>query len=164
MYTEPPRHKALFCSKEGSPQVKLKLALVGNDAGHTFMFTAPQATGSAEREVFKRELTMMISENRSNSSSTQQQQQQQQQSVAPGTPKNFPVMSRATSVSSGRASSSGPSGASGVPDDLQLRKKVLVKNTELAKLHRELVLSGQITEPEFWEGREVRPNILYESP
>ncbi len=148
--------QALFCSKEGSPQVKLKLALVGNDAGHTFMFTAPQATASAEREVFKRELTMMISENRSNSSA-QQQRVHQQENIVPGTPKNFPGVSRATSVSSGRASSLGPAGA---PDDLQLRKKVLVKNSELAKLHRDLVLSGQITEAEFWEGREVRQNSL----
>ncbi|KLO05745.1 hypothetical protein SCHPADRAFT_910823 [Schizopora paradoxa] len=140
---------SLFCSKEGSPQVKLKLALVGNDAGHTFMFTSPQA--SAEREVFKTELTMMISENRSNSSAQQQKVQQQHDGAANGTPRSFPAVSRATSVSSGRASSLGPSGA---PDDLQLRRKVLVKNADLAKLHRELVLSGQITEAEFWEGRE----------
>lgn len=114
------------------------------------MFTSPQASG--EREVFKTELTMMISENRSNSSA-QQQKVQQQDGVANGTPRSFPAVSRATSVSSGRASSLGPSGA---PDDLQLRRKVLVKNADLAKLHRELVLSGQITEAEFWEGREVR--------
>jgi transcription initiation factor TFIIH subunit 1 len=33
---------------------------------------------------------------------------------------------------------------------------VLVKNPQLAALHYELVQSGQITDEEFWEGREVR--------
>jgi transcription initiation factor TFIIH subunit 1 len=31
-----------------------------------------------------------------------------------------------------------------------------VSNPELGALHRDLVMSGQITEAEFWEGREVR--------
>jgi transcription initiation factor TFIIH subunit 1 len=43
-------------------------------------------------------------------------------------------------------------------NDFRIRKKVLVKTPELAALHRELVMSGQITETEFWDGREV----LYE--
>lgn len=145
---------ALFCSKEGSPQVKLKLALVGNDAGHTFQFTSPQAV--AEREVFKKELTNIIGINRANGTAT----------LGPvpaipkanGTPSVPPVarsvpLSRATSVSSNdRTSSVAPPGAS---DDFRLRKKVLVKNAELAALHKELVMSGQITESEFWDGREV---------
>lgn len=145
---------ALFCSKEGSPQVKLKLALVGNDAGHTFQFTSPQAV--AEREVFKKELTNIIGINRANGTAA----------LGPvpaipkanGTPSVPPVarsvpLSRATSVlSNDRASSVAPPGAS---DDFRLRKKVLVKNAELAALHKELVMSGQITESEFWDGREV---------
>lgn len=149
---------ALFCSKEGSAQVKLKLGLVGDDAGHMFTFTAPQAAATAEREAFKKELTIIIGNNRAvvNTSG-------EPFVAAPGTPtpltslnasapRPLPV-SRATSVSSnGRASSSAPSGAT---DDFRLRKKVLVKNPDLAALHKELVMSGQITESEFWEGREV---------
>ena len=30
-----------------------------------------------------------------------------------------------------------------------------MSNPELGTLHRELVMSGQITEAEFWDGREV---------
>lgn len=30
-----------------------------------------------------------------------------------------------------------------------------MNNPELGALHRELVMSGQITEAEFWDGREV---------
>lgn len=31
-----------------------------------------------------------------------------------------------------------------------------MSNPELGALHRDLVMGGQITEAEFWEGREVR--------
>lgn len=41
-------------------------------------------------------------------------------------------------------------------EDWELHKRVLVKNPQLAALHYELVQSGQITDDEFWEGREVR--------
>lgn len=37
-----------------------------------------------------------------------------------------------------------------------LRQRVLEKNDALRMLHRDLVLGRQITEEEFWEGREVR--------
>ena len=48
------------------------------------------------------------------------------------------------------------SGAHGTPvydpiRDFAIRKKVLVKTPELAALHRELVVSGQIAETEFWD-------------
>lgn len=43
--------------------------------------------------------------------------------------------------------------------DFRLRKKVLMSNPELGALHRGLVMSGQITEAEFWEGREVRASV-----
>lgn len=36
-----------------------------------------------------------------------------------------------------------------------LRQRVLEKNDALRMLHRDLVLGRQITEEEFWEGREV---------
>ncbi|KAL5507412.1 TFB1 [Sanghuangporus vaninii] len=149
---------SLFCSKEGSAQVKLKLGLVGDHAGHTFMFTSPQA--SAEREAFKKELQNIIGMNRASAApsepATPGLSTPLQQSL-PGrmamTPRSAPSVSRATSVSStGRGSSGGPSGPT---EDFRLRKKVLLKNQELASLHRELVMSGQITESEFWEGREA---------
>lgn len=31
-----------------------------------------------------------------------------------------------------------------------------MSNPELGALHRDLVMSGQITEADFWDGREVR--------
>src|SRR5277367_5333007 len=56
---------ALFCSKEGAAQVRLKLGLVGDDTGHNFTFIAPQPIATTEREMFKKELTNIISRNRS---------------------------------------------------------------------------------------------------
>ena len=124
------------------------------------MFTAPQAV--AEREVFKKELTLIISTNRAAASGATEPP-----SPVPGgqvtskgsTPRPLAATSsRAASASSNdRASSSAPTGPQ---DDFQLRKKVLVRNKELATLHKELVMSGQITESEFWEGREVRNRSL----
>lgn len=147
---------ALFCSKEGSPQVKLKLGLVDNDAGHTFLFIGPQA--NIERETFKKELTNIIGANRAvgatqASTSTTNAQQTSIWSTA-STSRPLPVSSRATSVSSNDHSSFTPIG--GPTEDFRIRKKVLLKDTELAALHKELVMSGQITETEFWDGREVR--------
>lgn len=67
-------------------------------------------------------------------------------------PISRPSTSRAQSVVS-------ESRRSGTPNDptseFRLRKKVLLSNTDLAGLHRELVIGGHITESEFWEGREV---------
>ena len=139
--------------------MKLKLGLVGDDAGHTFMFTSPQAV--AERESFKKELQNIIGMNRASAPIPSEPPTPGIATPLPGrmamTPRSAPSASRATSVSStGRGSSGGPSGP---VDDFRLRKKVLLKNQELAALHRELVMSGQITESEFWEGREVRSHI-----
>lgn len=39
--------------------------------------------------------------------------------------------------------------------DWDLHKRVLVKNPQLASLHYELVQAGQLSDAEFWEGREV---------
>ena len=50
---------------------------------------------------------------------------------------------------------SGGSNKAGKPGMNKLRLRVLNKNPNLKLLHRELVLAKQITEEEFWEGREV---------
>ncbi|KAH9935534.1 uncharacterized protein B0H18DRAFT_1082284 [Fomitopsis serialis] len=137
---------SLFSSKEGAPQVRLKVGLVSDDAGHNFTFTSPQPTALAEREKFKSELTTS--------------------SVTPGTPAT-PTPANAAkaklpqnaTMSHSRAGSVDSRG-SGTPvgsdptHDYRLRKKVLLGNPELAALHRELVMGGHISENEFWEGRE----------
>jgi len=159
-------YTALFCSKEGAAQVRLKIGLVEDDSGHNFTFTSPQPVAIVEREKFKKELTSIISRNRSSQDSLPQPTQPaiallspRVSALAAPTPKPTitPVRlseSRATSVANERRET--PIITSSDPaSDFRLRKKVLMSNPELGALHRDLVMSGQITEADFWDGREV---------
>jgi transcription initiation factor TFIIH subunit 1 len=144
----------LFCSKEGAAQVRLKLGLVNDEAGHNFTFTSPSAVAYVEREAFKQELTNIISRNRSAAPTPLQKPTPLAAISTPAkTPAPIPSTSRATSVSSDTRTPilSGIDAAT----DFRLRKKVLLSNPELLALHKELVMSGHITESEFWDGREV---------
>ncbi|KAH9949597.1 hypothetical protein B0H21DRAFT_727583 [Amylocystis lapponica] len=150
---------SLFCSKEGSAQVRLKLGLVADDAGHNFTFTAPQVVALTEREKFKTELTNIISRNRIGPATPTVQQSGPPIIAAPSNVSTPRPLMPAPVASTSRAVSVGDSRASGTPandpsSDYRLRKKVLLNSPELAALHRELVMGGQITENEFWEGRE----------
>ena len=160
-----PRIIALFCSKEGSAQVRLKLALFGDETGHNFTFSAPQSVAVAEREKFKQELTSIISRNKNTTDGLPKPLTPLKITNAPPifanpapsalSPKQYltpshpvsraPSEKRATPVITGSDSAS----------DFRLRKKVLMSNPELGSLHRDLVMTGQITEGEFWDGREV---------
>ena len=139
--------------------MKLKLVLYSFPEGHTFTFTSPTAVATAEREQFKNEITNHISRNRTSRTSgptptdtpampTAPNKAAAPPSKAPGLrpPAGTP---RASSIASDR------SGSANDAADFQLRKRVLLNSPELANLHRELVMSGQITENEFWDGREV---------
>ena len=143
--------------------MRLKIGLVGDDNGHNFTFTSyPQSTAYTERETFKREITTIISRNRSiidtKTKAASAAPTPAFVSNAAPTPRPHGVLghsnSRAPSVSSDGRTSVIP--GSDPTSDFRLRKKVLMSNPELGTLHRDLVMSGQITESEFWEGREVR--------
>ena len=151
---------ALFCSKEGASQVKLKLSLVGDDTGHNFTFTSPQPVAYTEREKFKKELTNILSRNRNRIEHTSKPPV----TAVSLTPSNAPTprpLIAASRPSTSRAASVSSDGRSPVilgndpAREFQLRKKILISNPELGSLHRELVMNGPITEAEFWDGREV---------
>lgn len=153
---------ALFCSKEGASQVRLKLGLVSDEAGHNFTFTSPQPLAVTEREKFKGELTNIISRNRSGVATpavhapvipSSARTLSNGASPRPSVPLSRPSTSRAASVASDSHGSATPN--NDPTSEFRLRKKVLLATPELAVLHRELVMSGQIAESEFWEGREV---------
>ncbi|KIJ49672.1 hypothetical protein M422DRAFT_777594 [Sphaerobolus stellatus SS14] len=145
---------SLFCSKEGAAQVRLKLGLAGDDGGHNFTFTAPAPTATQDREFFKRELSIIISRNRAAAENAAAPTSTP--GPFPGTPPAFPRPPQPLSRGStpGGARTPLPPSSPGNPEEFRLRKNVLMKNTDLAALHTELVLGGQITEAEFWEGRE----------
>jgi transcription initiation factor TFIIH subunit 1 len=118
-----------------------------------------------ERETFKAQLTTIISNNRAARETGALQAPQ------PGVPTTTPspngaahrgpapVPSRASTSRAESVSSTRGTPVNDPINDFRIRKKVLVKTPELAALHRELVMSGQITETEFWEGREVGGTI-----
>ncbi|KDQ21702.1 hypothetical protein BOTBODRAFT_211251 [Botryobasidium botryosum FD-172 SS1] len=135
----------LRCSKEGASKAKLKLLLSDNPDGYTFAFASPPPTAEADLATFKVAITEMISNNAA-------------PPVAPPTPSlpapsPFPKGSPAPSYSRAGSATPGPPPSS----EFEVRKRVLTKMPALAALHRELVIGGQITESEFWEGRQ---NIL----
>ena len=72
----------------------------------------------------------------------------------PATTPLRPSTSRATSVATERRETPVIAGTDPA-SEFRLRKKVLMSNPELLTLHRDLVMTGQITEAEFWDGREV---------
>ncbi|KIK97803.1 hypothetical protein PAXRUDRAFT_824572 [Paxillus rubicundulus Ve08.2h10] len=164
---------SLFCSKEGAAQVRLKLGLINDDAGHNFTFTStPQGVAYSERETFKMELTNIISRNRSSGLLAVAPTTTTATTIAPtvATPtlkgpvttvsSHAPTPLPASRASTSRAASVASDGRVAIlseqdaAKDFRLRKKVLLASPELLALHKELVMGGQITEAEFWEGRE----------
>ncbi|KAI1794077.1 hypothetical protein LXA43DRAFT_884194 [Ganoderma leucocontextum] len=169
---------SLSRSKAGAEQVRLKIGLVSNEAGHNFTFTSPQAVALAERDKFEAELTSIIARNRAPPPSAPTTAAPTPKARPAGTPTVGPNGSAAATPlrpppppvrpSQSRAQSvASDSRASGTPlgdhptIDFRLRKKVLLGTPELAQLHRELVMGGHITENEFWEGREASLSIFH---
>lgn len=135
--------------------MKLKLVLYSFPEGHTFTFTNPVPVATAEREQFKNEITNHISRNRTSRASGQLPTDSP---TSPTTPNNFaapPPKALRPPGATPRASSIASDRSGNDAADFQLRKRVLLNSPELANLHRELVMTGKITENEFWDGREV---------
>ncbi|KAJ7647140.1 hypothetical protein FB45DRAFT_892517 [Roridomyces roridus] len=149
---------ALFSSKEGAAQVRLKVALAGDDTGHNFAFTSPKA--QTEREKFKSELTLIVSRNRTAAEAAARAPPAKPAPVArvsstPQRPLISQAPSRAVSVSSADQRNVIIIPGNDPATDIRLRKTILMSDPDLGALHRELVaVSGQLSEAEFWEGRE----------
>ena len=160
---------ALFCSKEGAPQVRLKVALFTDENGHNFTFVSPNARN--EREKFKKELTGIVSINKTAAeagsrgliasppvpvTATPTHKTSNFNAPTPRVLGRIPLPpSRAASVTSERRATTPVIVGVDPSNDFKLRKRVLMSNLDLATLHKDLVIGGQITEAEFWDGREV---------
>lgn len=166
---------ALFCSKEGAPQVRLKIALFTDENGHNFTFVSPSARN--ERDKFKKELTQIVGTNKAiadagarkpliptptpiaavSSTPTKLSTPTVSNASTPKPSGGVPIIpaSRAASVASERRASTPVIVGVDPVNDFKLRRKVLMGDPDLAALHKDLVIGGQITEAEFWDGREV---------
>ncbi|KAG8734543.1 RNA polymerase II transcription factor B subunit 1 [Ceratobasidium sp. 423] len=126
----------MFFSKPGSASTSMKV-MDGPDSklnAYTFVFTSSKAV--AEGNNFKEMITNILTQN----IAQQQAQAAREQAAAADTQAAAPVTitpraDRPLSVN-------------------DLRKYVLLKRADLATLHRELVMTGNLTEAEFWAGRE----------
>ncbi|KAF9454054.1 hypothetical protein P691DRAFT_771042 [Macrolepiota fuliginosa MF-IS2] len=165
---------SLFCSKEGAAQVRLKIALFTDENGHNFTFISPNAR--VEREKFKTELTVIVGTNKAAAeagtlapvaatltpavplTATPTHKTPTPTASNAPTPRIGGVpplpLSRAASVTSERRATTPVIAGIDPANDFKLRKKVLMGNPDLAALHKDLVIGGQITEAEFWDGRE----------
>ncbi|CAE6518016.1 unnamed protein product [Rhizoctonia solani] len=126
----------MFFSKPGSASTSMKV-IDGPDPklnAYTFVFTSSKAV--AEGNNFKEMITNILTQN----IAQQQAQAAREQAASADTQAAAPVTmtpraDRPLSVN-------------------DLRKCVLLKRVDLAALHRELVMTGNLTEAEFWAGRE----------
>lgn len=133
----------MFFSKPGGPVTSMRV-MDGPDPklnAYTFVFSSSKAV--ADGQNFKDHITNILTQNLAQ----QAQQAARAEAAAMDAQAAAPVQ---VTPRADRPLSSN-----------DLRKFVLLKRTDLAALHRELVITGNITEAEFWAGREVRfPKLL----
>ncbi|KAG8711959.1 RNA polymerase II transcription factor B subunit 1 [Ceratobasidium sp. 395] len=125
----------MFFSKPGSAVVSMRVT-DGPDPklnAYTFVFSSSKAV--ADGQNFKELITNILAQN-----VAQQQAAARAEAAAAEAQAATPVQ---ITPRADRPLSSN-----------DLRKFVLLKRTDLAALHRELVMTGNITESEFWAGRE----------
>lgn len=127
----------MFFSKPGSPAVSMRV-MDGPDPkanAYTFLFSSSKA--AADGQHFKELIMNILTQN----VAQQQAQAARAEAAATETQNAAPVT---ITPRADRPLSTN-----------DLRKFVLMKRTDLAALHRELVITGDLTEAEFWAGREV---------
>lgn len=144
----------MFSSKAGVPKKRLRLHVNGQEEPYQFSFTSPPAIADQELEKFKTLLAAVVSYNTTGAAPPATSKTPNNTSVTPGSPSPSIPTGRPSPSPYSRSPSSAPS-RNGGKYSFEVYQKVLTKTPELAELHRELVESGQITEQEFWEGREV---------
>lgn len=139
------------------------------DDSYNFTFTNA-ATALSDRERFKGELSGMIAGNREREASAATNGTATAgggQTTSNGKGKEKAVDQNAGAGASGGGGAGGTStisntftpsstttASSSQASVFRLRKLVLQSSPALLALHRELVLTSQITESEFWEGRQ----------
>lgn len=164
----------LQTSKEGAAQIALMLVLangvqVASKPKVLLVFNAAQQTALDDREKFKTELAAAVSRNRASADAG---------SAAPSTPASpaaapsspssairaatpdtraaTPTQTRPTSTAASTAASPAPSKRPRPKDlpppktDIELRISVIKSNPQLRALHKDIVISGQMSDAEFW--------------
>ncbi|WVF71377.1 hypothetical protein IAT40_006181 [Kwoniella sp. CBS 6097] len=171
----------MLASKAGSKSISLKILFKDDipSGGLLFVFSN-QSTREDDRKAVQDILIPFVAANKNPQSTTGGNGTGT--SSGPGTPSTAPTAAAVATPSTNaaaavmsanakgkrKAEDSSPSATPGVSTpnlppavragrekQYKLRQKVLKKNPTLRMLHRELVLGKQITEEEFWDGREA---------
>lgn len=141
--------RALFASKAGSGKIVLRVMVANSGHGATadqqqaLNFTFTNASSAlSDREHFKTALSDVVAKHREGSGPSSQ---------AP-TPQPAAISEKAR----GKRKAASPTSANQSQDtyDMALRLNLLQREPDLRQLHAEVVLSGTISEDEFWAGRE----------
>ena len=165
----------LQTSKAGAAQIALMLVLangvqIASKPKVLLVFNAAQATALEDREKFKNELAAAVARNRANADGGAAT------SSAPASPGPAPSSpstatraatpdTRAATPTATRPSSTTASSAAASPapskrprpkdlpppkTDIELRISVIKSNPQLRALHKDIVISGQMSDAEFW--------------
>lgn len=158
----------MLASKAGKPKVSLKLVFKDEIPAGGLLFTFTATTKEDDRKAVQDILIPFVSVNKgvaaptpvaaSGPSTTNGGEESGASTPLPGTPGALSAVQkgkRKAEDSPGPGPVLSEAAQAARKAEQKLKMKVLGKNANLKMLHRELVLGGQISEKEFWEGREV---------
>ncbi|WAR61746.1 hypothetical protein PtB15_12B436 [Puccinia triticina] len=151
------RLHSLFASREGGPKAILKIVAnaittgptstdgknAPSAADETYKFSFTSSDPLSDRETFKSQISEIILQNRGLGQASQAPTQLAGRKDGPENPST-------EAVDKGKAVDP--------LEDWRLKKRVLQNHPDLRQLHKEMVIGGQISEGEFWDGRE---ELLY---
>jgi len=161
----------MFASKATSAKVSLKVTFKDDIPAGGLLFTFTSAKAGEDRTSVQDTLIPYITANRSAPNGVTAPAPAASTSAAPspgagpsaeGSGKKRKAIDPATPDTAPGTPSAMVAGAGARRPQTQLGKirlRVLRKNPTLKMLHTELVLAKEITEEEFWDGREVSPSV-----
>ncbi|KAG9056445.1 RNA polymerase II transcription factor B subunit 1 [Serendipita sp. 407] len=145
--------KDLYANKSGVKPPKLKI--VANDVDYNFIFAGEEPSCFVNRDAFRDQVKLLIRESMTQPSvpvtsgeatpevstpiamDVETPQELGQTSVASGTP--IPAIDPAKELAA---------------RTYRLKKKILMRDTELAALHNAVVINGKMSEGDFWASRQ----------
>jgi len=149
---------AMFASKATSAKVSLKVTFRDDIPAGGLLFTFTSANAGEDRTAVQDTLIPYITANRSAPNGVTPAAPAAPSPVAgPSGEKKRKAMDPATPTDTAPGTPSAVAGGVRRPQTQmgKIRLRVLRKNPTLKMLHTELVLAKEITEEEFWDGREV---------
>jgi transcription initiation factor TFIIH subunit 1 len=153
----------MLASKQGKPKISLKLVFKDDVPAGGLLFTFTGTTKEDDRKTVQDILIPFVSVNKGVAPAPAAVASPVPAVVStggsgastPGTPGALSAVQRGKRKAEDSPAPLSEAAQTARKAEQKLKIKVLGKNPNLKLLHRELVMGGQISEKEFWEGREV---------